>query len=531
MSTTGRTIRKELSLSRDGGRADSIGVELSFSLPPTVSEFTARLSPEVLITSTEGFRPTGSKLKWDQQTPTPRVKGRFDPSRTSSGGLVTIDRGGWAIVSRPTGGVNLNWRYRGSELGFEERYSIDGQGVISSDGSIAYLGPFDRYSMNEESEKFELVIPNEAELWHEPAEILESLTGASRYLNIGPHNDRVLAIAAPADRSNWGPTGTQFGDEGFWALDNIRLDHPNNTWIHEYVHTRQQFECDDSLAWLVEGTANYFSAWMGVEQGRIDVERFRSYITHTTDPDAVLADPSTWENSQTKYTKGTTVTAAFAAELRNRTNGEVELMGVLRHLCRQDKELSYADFRSIVSGMGVPRITGWLDRYVAGSRLPVPPRDSTLYGFNAHRDRSSRGPNESTTSPNGSDSPSTDADPEQPEDEDMEPDQEDDGSGLENESASDAEEEDSGGDEESQSEEGEVGEGNCPVCRAINDEEATYCGNCGTAIRRTCFVCGSQAPGQEYCPTCGTELVTNCAVCGHKQRANRTYCEKCGTEQ
>lgn len=266
----------------------------------------------------------------------------------------------------------------------------------------------------------------------------------------------------------------------------------------------------------------------GVEQARIDVERFHNYITGTTDPDEILADPSTWETSQTKYTKGTTVTAAFAAELRNRTNGEVELMGVLRRLCRQDEGLSYADFRSLVSGMDVPRITGWLDRYVAGSRLPAPPRDPTLYGFNADGACAS---SESNGSPNDSNSSSTDTDAEHPMDGDPESNQEGDGSAVENETDSDATEDDAGRDEASQSDETDVEDGACPVCGATVDEESTYCGHCGTAIRRTCFVCDSQAPGQEYCPTCGTELVTDCAVCGHTQRADSTYCEKCRTKQ
>lgn len=531
MPSTGRTIKQNLSLSRDGGRANSIGIELSFSIPSDVTEFSTTLSPEVSVRSTKGFRGSGSKLDWDQQTPTPQIRGRYDPSRSSGGGLVTMDKGDWAIVSRPAGGVDLSWRYRGSDPGFEEQYTVDGQGVITSDGSIAYLGPYDRYTMNEKAEQFELIIPDEAELWHDPAAILECLTAASSHLEIGPTNNRVLAIAAPAKQSNWGPSGTQFGDEGFWTLDNIRLAHPNNTWIHEYVHTRQQFESDDSMVWFVEGTANYFSAWMGVKQDLIEFEEFLSYFTGTTTPDAILAHPSTWETSQTKYTKGAIVTAAFAAELRSRTNGEVDLMAVHRELCNRDKEISYNDFCSIVSKMGVPRITGWLDRYVAGSNLPEPPRNADLYGLDDGGVQDSTEPNGSETSPSEeSNTTSSDTESDPTAEKETTVDEEDAESTPPDDADKDSDEDSEPG-EETQFEKPEVEEGNCPVCEASVDEDSTYCSNCGTAIRRTCFVCGAQAPGQDYCPTCGTELVSNCRVCGHKQQADRTYCEKCGTEQ
>jgi hypothetical protein len=517
MSAPDRTITHHTSLTREEARQHSIGVELRFELPAAVTEFTVNLPSDIEVRSTNGCTVSGSQVEWDQQLAELSIAGRYDPSQTSMGGFQALDTGGWAVVSQPTGPISTQWQYTGSDIDYESTYDVDGPGAISSDGAIAYLGPHDAYSEETPDERFRLIVPAVARLEHDPSAILASLSHASQALDIGPHNGTVLIIAAPSRESNWGPTGTQFGDEGFWALDRTRLDHPNNTWLHEYVHTRQDFTYDESLAWLVEGSANYFAALLTLRQGLIDFDRFQTPFSNRVDSGAVLSNPGTWSNQRTKYVKGAVVTAALDAELRRRSNGQTELGDVLWTMAKTDQDdLGVADLRSLLRTQRGIDLSDWLDEYVAGPSLPEVPHDPDAFGLTV--ESPPRKP-PSTTAPVDDPDPVDEDDPPSAVDPDPVPE-------TDPEAEPEAEPEDEG----TTSTPPAPDSGTCPVCETDVDSDETFCHSCGSALQRTCHVCGGQAPGQEYCPICGTELVSACTVCGYKQRADHTYCQKCGTE-
>lgn len=47
----------------------------------------------------------------------------------------------------------------------------------------------------------------------------------------------------------------------------------------------------------------------------------------------------------------------------------------------------------------------------------------------------------------------------------------------------------------------------CPVCKAINDIDATYCKKCGTKLKKICPTCGYENDlDSEYCAKCGIKL-------------------------
>lgn len=72
--------------------------------------------------------------------------------------------------------------------------------------------------------------------------------------------------------------------------------------------------------------------------------------------------------------------------------------------------------------------------------------------------------------------------------------------------------------------------GQCPVCGGSNDEVASYCQHCGTALFATCSVCGRETRDQPFCPECGTKLADECDVCGYRRHPSEQYCPLCGTE-
>lgn len=541
-------ITQDLQLSQDGGRADSIGIQLQYSLPSNLRELTVNLPSVVGIDSASGFSYSGSEYHWDGRTANPWLTGRYNPTQTAAGGYQAVDKGNWAIISKPGGGISLSWQYQGQSPSLREQYSVNGTGVIANDGAIAYLGEYEEYKRWSANEKFRLIVPAVANPRHSTDEILDNVATASETLSIGPYTDEVLMIAAPAHLSNWGPSGTQFGDEGFWTLDQAQIPHPNNTWVHEYIHTRQDFYRDSSLRWLIEGTAQYYAAWAGVDQDYIDFDRFYGAISNTPDPGAVLANPRTWATEQTKYSKGVVVTTALAAEIHQRTNGGVQLGDVMHELATGSgtDRLTMNDFRSAVRAKGL-NLSEWIDAYIEGRDLPSPPNDPTVYGLPAESPTS--------TSPISTDT-EPESEPEEDEEEDggeiladpepeLEEDEDEDDGEILTEPDPEPEEDEDDTDEVDEptpdpptEEEPETEPpvepihitGECPVCAADVDVDKEYCNACGTALQRECHVCGGQAPGQEYCPECGTQLIVRCDLCGHEQSATHPYCDSCGTD-
>lgn len=47
----------------------------------------------------------------------------------------------------------------------------------------------------------------------------------------------------------------------------------------------------------------------------------------------------------------------------------------------------------------------------------------------------------------------------------------------------------------------------CPACGASNNEENSFCGKCGKALKKTCPKCGKSAPADNaFCGNCGEKL-------------------------
>lgn len=531
--TTDRTIGQHVSFSLEPNDQGSVRSEIRFCLHPDVTHLRIDLPAALTPARLEGFVDAdGRRFEWDGRTETPRLRARYDANNAAVGGYKTIDRGDWAIVSRPPQGIQSNWRYTGAALDFGRTYHVDGSGVVSPDGAIAYLGPYAEHERRSGTQQLRLVVPGAASLQARPAEILECVAEAGTVLDAGPRDEEVLMIAAPSV-ADWGPAGTQFGDAGFWALDRTALDHPNNTWIHEYVHTLQAFDHAESLQWFVEGTASYYAAWCGVQQGRITFDRFRSYLACDRYADAVLAAPDTWPAVQVQYTKARLVTAALDAELRRRTDGSVGATTLLRCLNEQE-QAGACGLDALVScarRAGADGIESWLDCYVETADAPSLPESPGAFGLasDSGHDGGERPPpsDQRDGDPKRDDLPDGDGGGDRSDSDGSTGRRDPDVDGPDRET----DDREQGSDEEQPPvEESDEPTGECPVCGAAVPPDSDFCATCGTSLTRECHVCGAQASGQRYCPICGTELDASCEVCGRRQSASHTYCEDCGTE-
>lgn len=531
---SGLRIIQEMVFSLDRSTSGAIDFQLAYEMIGSVVDFTVALPDDIAIQQSRGFSASGSSWSWDGTTESPVLHGGYHTSSDQTVGAQYVDAGEWAIVNAPS--RVASWQYQGSgELEFVETYRVDGPGIASSDGAVVFLGAHETYQDQAAGQQFTLAVPQAANLAVEPAAIFDAVAPAARYLDVGGYRDDVLMIAAPSAKAEWGPLGTQAGDSGFWTLDSCPLDRPNTTWIHEYVHTRQEPQMESSMRWFLEGTTCYYATLCSMQRGDVGFDVGQSFLATESDRHATLSDPGTWSSPQTKYTKGRRAVAALDCEIRRHTDGEADFRTVWRYLNETFETADIDAFRAALAET-IPdsdSLLAWIDRYIDGNDLPPVPSDPAAFGLEGDTDdHPERG---ESTPPDEPDPEEPEPVPEEPEtgpatgDDEVEPEGT---SPIEepeepDEGESEEPEEPAGEDEPEEPDESEQG---CPICGAEIEGDTDYCPVCGTHIARTCHVCGTDAPGQEYCPECGTQLVQTCDICDTRLSGTDEYCPTCGTE-
>jgi predicted metalloprotease with PDZ domain len=195
------------------------------------------------------------------------------------------------------------------------------------------------------------------------------LSFAARTLNVGGKNDEVVVVVAPSV-VEWNGKGLQIGANGFWAVDSSGVDQPDNTWIHEYIHTRQEWSYDDSTQWLIEGMANYYAALLSLKEGRVSYSDFREYINTDEDSNSVLCNPDQWNSSTTSYTKGRRVVAALDIEIRRETDSQRSFENIFLEINKVGDTITHEKFKRIARDVAGHSIDAWLEKYVEDSRSP-----------------------------------------------------------------------------------------------------------------------------------------------------------------
>ena len=320
---------------------DTVEARITYEIPDTVGELSFRIvSGQYEVVGLDGFTRSDGTFEWDGNdgggTVTIRhaVSESFraeGPDQRFVGG--TAD---WAIVARPQ--TSTTWNYRFENPGLDYRLTTAGEGYAGK--RFAFLGSHATRSRTVSGEVITLVVPDAADPVSPPADILDSVAYASDRLRFGNRNEEVVLIAAPTGEVDWGPPGLAVGADARIAADQ-RVDANVNVWVHEYVHTRQYRDADtldgdavaDDAHWLIEGSADYYAALMSLEEGRIDYATFQDVLERgTTQPatDAVLADRSTWTDTDAEYEKGALVVGAIDRELRAASNGSATFQSIMQ---------------------------------------------------------------------------------------------------------------------------------------------------------------------------------------------------------
>ena len=328
---------------------------------------------------------------WDGNTTDPSVTLRVAVNRTSRrfGGLRWVDTGDWALANPRT-----DFAYRDAGLdrwvySWQANARVDRRTRVGTDDrgfagpSIVYLGGFEASATNATAQRIRLVRPTAAELADDPERVLRVLSVASDQLRVGARDSVVNAFAGPRPLRHGGTAALGNGDrQDFWVSAGSGAGTPPNTWIHEYVHTRQSFVLGSEMAWFREASASYYAAVVSVRvppNRPGEFERLRETLGNERGANATLTDRSSWSTTYAPYAKGTRVLAALDGRIRNDTGGNRSLQTVFRRLNGHDGLVTYDVFASVVANVSGESHREWLDDHVRGGAPVTPPGSPYAY--------------------------------------------------------------------------------------------------------------------------------------------------------
>ena len=260
---SGGTIDLRQELRRTPDREGEYDAHHRYRIPTEVTELEVTLPEDATVISRSGFaRKGGTTYAWDGVTSRPTLTYRLPADETVEGDgpiagpgeYLFVDRGEWALVTRPRTGHSWRWT-GGGKVRLERTTVADGEGATGD--AMAFLGPHEEYRHEAHGQTFRLIVPAAAHLEEDPGEIFASLAHASDAMRVGNRDGEVFVVAAPTGEVQWGVRGLQTGGADMWVRDVERLDDVNNVWLHEYVHSRQDYETAAGARWFTEGAAVY----------------------------------------------------------------------------------------------------------------------------------------------------------------------------------------------------------------------------------------------------------------------------------
>ncbi len=261
----------------------------------------------------------------------------------------------WVTVQRPT------------EVETERRVASE-SGFTTPER--AYVGAYDEVTERVDNQTLHLVVPPDADLHASRDAVLDSLVDAARRFPNVDDDPHVYAVALPAHiESSWGGNSR---DAAFWVDADSRPSGPDNTWVHEYVHTQQAGSLTSTDDWFTEASAEYYAASLSAYGG--DPEDARDHVAEVGHPDAVLTEADTNDHRLVEYKKGSRVYAALDARIRRATNGSASALDLFRDVYGEDGPLLHSEFRALVADyLGEEATREFFDKYVAGSDVPEMP--------------------------------------------------------------------------------------------------------------------------------------------------------------
>lgn len=369
-------VRHELSLAGPG----QVRVDLGVGLTEETAEFRVTLPAGATIIDTDGFDRVGTgTYEWDGRTDAPGLAYRADVNRTVGDSVRFAATEEWALVDMTGLDTAFSWRSFG-DTDYQRRFAAP-NGYAGS--SMAYLGDHRVANAAAAGQQFVVVHPTVVSTDASAEAYATTLADIAGTVRVGARDPVVTAFVAPP------PVGVDGGEGGVGGLaastdlwvaagETTRTDDSDTRvnepiFVHEYVHTRQDYSLTDEMEWFTEASAFYYMVLSPYQRGAIPRSVFdRRFRVPDEARDATLT-ATTGAAYDTWATKGARTLAALDRRIRESTGGNRTLQDVFRRLNDREGTVTYADFQAAVAATAGESHADWLDRHVADTELAAEP--------------------------------------------------------------------------------------------------------------------------------------------------------------
>jgi len=363
-----------------------VAVRVTYDVPRSVTGLEAdpgsRNSDQVTVTNTTGFVETSEdgRWRWEEDesavaTPSLRMRYAVNDSGEVFDGLNYVDTGEWALFDPPRPVLD-GYRSSQGESAFSREITVaDGESGYATPGMV-YLGRYERTNGTRHGQEFVVVAPAAAAPVNASA-VLDHLGAANRLYDVPGRDERVVAFVGPRPLREGGVESSAKGFDrrrvdSIWVSSDSPAD--SNTYVHEYIHTRQEFATTDRMSWITEAQASYYDELLPLYRGTATYQEFHTAVSTPENATRRLAPENrTADTLLADYSKGARVLAALDAKIRTASGRNRSLAHVFRRLNRHDGRVSYAEFRDVVAAVAGQRFDGWLDRHLTTTDAPAVP--------------------------------------------------------------------------------------------------------------------------------------------------------------
>lgn len=373
----------------------TVRATVAFSVPESVDSFQVSVDagiqmsdPSPRFVSASGFERDDDGYVWDGTTAEPTAElvmtlpTDTEAIQNARFGKGSLARSNWALVPRSWTHVS-SIRPRETSPTVAEDVAVEG-GVIGPKHVV--LGDVESYTRSVDGRNVTVIAPTDpsVETPIRPERVADALAATERELDLGGDEAEKYLYVVPSDRSRLddGTAGFASGNESFVLspVDNY------DTYVHEYVHTRQRFVTNSSFLWFNEASATYLGYFVSLRLGAYHIdpfEQFRNLVVTSGEyhANSVLAEPDSWDSEATPYVKGGHLLAALDAKIRAETDHERSLVDVFRRVNARDGRVTHEQFRDVVVSMTDESTGEWLDRYATTSDVPTVPDDPDGFGY------------------------------------------------------------------------------------------------------------------------------------------------------
>lgn len=310
------------------------------------------------VTGTHGFSVNNETdiliLIWDRKTQNPSFtyKIPFQSTGASSTFEGYASTENWALVPKPLHGGNVTLDLA------QEGYMGD---------NMIYFGNYSVESSRGGCQNIDVVVSEAATPRFDPGKVATDLANASTQLDTGPKYSEVQVFILPSD----GPAGAAHSRD-MWVSDKAYTG-IDTLWLHEYVHTRQNYDTNEETEWFSEGSAVYYSSELSRQEGYTngtEICQTLIAIDSSDISDNRLTEPSSWTSTGVQYAKGFLVLAALDAELRSQ-DGDASLKDIFWEMNTYNETITYSVFKDIIRDQSDESTVQWIENYVGSSKSPT----------------------------------------------------------------------------------------------------------------------------------------------------------------